>query len=811
MLCSLFHQTNAQLIHNNTGFFIDYGSNNNTGTGFWYTYSNRGNSDSCLSFKQTNDALVFEGSNAFPISQAPFQYVGFLQNRLWGYPSSSYPGYTINMSRPENMAIKVRMKSTGLIQPTNIYLKLQDTLGNITLDGSTYFIINPTSEYVDYYFNFNNSWRDMTKNGAPPMAVVDSSAISGFDFYVELATPTMNITDLKIEIDYIQLGSFVDWQYNSITGRVFNDLNSDCIFNGNDTPVKKSLVSAQPGSFYAYTDEDGFYTLKVDTLITSYLVSSIPSATEAALIQQRCPSTGSQVVSTPKGNVTYCCNNFAQKSIQCAVLKIDITSNRRRRCFTNITHVNYQNAGNINSQPAEVKVIYPQYVKPISSIPAWTRKNGDTLYYNVGVLTAYTNNVITIIDSVVCGIEDIRSLTQCTQAIILPGNTCIPESLNWDNANVVVSGTCVNGVTIFKIVNDGDGDMSDSSFYRVYVNDTLISNHKFELRSQEFFMIEIPTYGKVVRLEADQVAEHPDFNILPRASFEGCVSNQTQLRTAFKGFMMNTPQNVDFVTASSCLPIIDSYDPNDKGVSPSGVTNQNLILAGTKLIYTIRFENTGSDDAYTVEVVDTLDVDLDATTFLAGNSSHPYSIERIVVNGKEVIKFRFKNIYLTPKLIDSIKSQGFITFTISTKPSLADGELINNEASIFFDYNSAIITNMVSQTIGEYVVEDLTQEHLVLRSTVSSIATGVKYRVNTNTISIYPNPTTGNITIKSSSLSSVSTAQLNIYSINGILILSKEIAVPIDTVALQQLTQGIYYYTITDTDGLNERGKIVKQ
>lgn len=629
-------------------------------------------------------------------------------------------------------------------------------------------------------------------------------------FFVELESPVSDLTVLQLEIDYIQLGSYVDWAFNTITGNIFNDNNGDCQFNSTDNPVKHSLVKALPGPYYAYTDENGFYELKVDTLNTSYTVSYTTDS-EATLIEKICPASGMYSVSTPKGKSTYCCHDFAQKIKQCAVLKIDINSDRRRRCFKGFTYVNYQNVGNINSSQAQIKVVYPEFVKPISSTPAWTSKVGDTLYYTVGLVAPYSQQTITIIDSVICGIESIRSLTQCTQAMISPANACLYEDIDWNNSDVIVRGKCDMGIAKFTILNGGSGDMPDSTAFRVYTNDTLISTQKFALRSQEYFQVQLPAYGKVIRLEADQSANHPAFNTIPRVSLEGCVTNQALLQSAYKGIAMNTPLNNDFVSSTSCMQITDSYDPNDKAVFPVGQSERNYISAGTKLNYTIRFENTGSDDAYTVVVVDTLDSDLDASTFLAGSSSHSYSIKREVIDDREIVTFQFTDINLSPKKVDSIKSQGFIKFSISTRPDVANGMLIENEANIFFDYNSAIVTNKVSQTIGEYIEEKPELGSIVSKTPVNNITTGLTSKTNTkDLILLYPNPVSESITIKFPRETIEST--INVYTIDGATVLTQRLgAVKESRIILQQLPQGIYYYSIADSSGLNQHGKIIKQ
>ncbi|MFH0864797.1 MAG: two-component regulator propeller domain-containing protein, partial [Bacteroidota bacterium] len=53
-----------------------------------------------------------------------------------------------------------------------------------------------------------------------------------------------------------------------------------------------------------------------------------------------------------------------------------------------------------------------------------------------------------------------------------------------------------------------------------------------------------------------------------------------------------------------------SYDPNDKSVD-KGTKENGYTLLGEELTYTVRFQNTGTDTAFTVQIRDTIDSDLD--------------------------------------------------------------------------------------------------------------------------------------------------------------------------------------------------------
>lgn len=139
--------------------------------------------------------------------------------------------------------------------------------------------------------------------------------------------------------------------------------------------------------------------------------------------------------------------------------------------------------------------------------------------------------------------------------------------------------------------------------------------------------------------------------------------------------------------------IVGAYDPNDKQASAK------TIALGTKEIdYHIRFQNTGTDTAYKVTVIDTLDVTLPLTKIVINGTSHPYNL-RIKNN---VLAWEFDSILLPDSLADPIGSQGYINFTMSLNPSLAIGDTVDNDAEIYFDYQFPIHTNH-AQTV---VVKD---------------------------------------------------------------------------------------------------------
>jgi uncharacterized repeat protein (TIGR01451 family) len=152
-------------------------------------------------------------------------------------------------------------------------------------------------------------------------------------------------------------------------------------------------------------------------------------------------------------------------------------------------------------------------------------------------------------------------------------------------------------------------------------------------------------------------------------------------------FLDNNNPEFNFITSGS-------YDPNDIMVSPSPLISQNQL----NLQYQIRFQNLGNYQADFVIIRDTLPNELDIESFQYISSSH--TINSINRKGNILI-FRFLNINLKAAKDDSLASQGFVRFFLKRKPNLPLGTIIENAASIFFDFNPPIKTNYALTKIWE--------------------------------------------------------------------------------------------------------------
>lgn len=144
------------------------------------------------------------------------------------------------------------------------------------------------------------------------------------------------------------------------------------------------------------------------------------------------------------------------------------------------------------------------------------------------------------------------------------------------------------------------------------------------------------------------------------------------------------------------IPIIGSYDPNDKAIYPQGICDDGYILNSDTLTYTIRFQNTGTAEAINIFILDTLSALLDINTFKIVASSHTMVTELLPDN---VLKFKFDNIYLPDSGANEMESHGYVIFEILPLPDLDNFSVIDNNAAIYFDFNEPIITNATHNTL----------------------------------------------------------------------------------------------------------------
>lgn len=207
--------------------------------------------------------------------------------------------------------------------------------------------------------------------------------------------------------------------------------------------------------------------------------------------------------------------------------------------------------------------------------------------------------------------------------------------------------------------------------------------------------------------------------------------------------------------------IVGSYDPNDKTESHGGKIVHSTFGPNDYLTYTIQFENTGTYQAENVRINDVLDVKLDETSIKMVNASHNYLLTRVNNN----LNWNFNGIDLAPS------GKGEVTFQVKPKPGYAIGDIIPNTASIYFDFNPAIVTNTF---------------------TTEFVSTMSVSEFKNSTFMAYPNPTNGTVTISSKDTASLISTVI-VTDILGKTIQTKTINNTTAIVDLSDLSSGIYF------------------
>ncbi len=236
--------------------------------------------------------------------------------------------------------------------------------------------------------------------------------------------------------------------------------------------------------------------------------------------------------------------------------------------------------------------------------------------------------------------------------------------------------------------------------------------------------------------------------------------------------------------------VTGSYDPNDITVNYQRLSPAQ-VAAGQPLDYTIRFQNMGTDTAFTVVIKDTLNfrkLNLGSLMLVAQSHNCLWSL-----SGQGELTVRFLNIRLPHRGIDVIRSQGFVRFRVLPKPSLAVGDIIPNRASVVFDYNAPVRTNTATTAV-------------LLPTAVAAARPGLAWEV-------YPNPATAAVYI-AAELPTGGPVSLLLLDALGRPVRRQHLLAPAgplrETLAVQGLAPGVYVLQVALPDGTVSKRVVVE-
>ena len=498
----------------------------------------------------------------------------------------------------------------------------------------------------------------------------------------------------------------------NLEGYVRLDDNDNCVADTSEAGLANWVVFASNGpDFYTTTNAQGYFSL------------GLPAGTQQVFVVPPsdlwsvCPN--GVTVTVPDSGLTTLSQHFAAAPVvDCPVMRVSVSAPILRRCFPNNYFVNYCNDGTTTADSVVVVITLPDEMDFNSaSIPFTLDSN--TLVFQIGAVEALECSSFVFNVTPDCDETEIGQ-TLCVSASIYPDTLCNPPA-NWSGATLAGTANCLGDSVQFVLTNTGFGP-SAAGLDFVVVDDHVIMMQEPlpSLSPQDQYTTTVPASGTTLRFLAEQEPNHP-LSEPVSVGVEGC-NGPVQ-----PGVFLEFP-NTDGrpATARDCHELVGSWDPNDKSAAPRGVGDAHYILPGTPLDYLIRFQNTGTDTAFTVVVRDTLDTWLDPRSVQVGAASHPFDYN-ITENG--LLTFVFDQIALPDSNVNEAASHGFVQFRVEQKAGVPLGSVLQNRAGIYFDFNPPVITNTVWHTVDTGFLD-----------IVSRVATPGAAE---NNLRIFPNPARG--------------------------------------------------------------------
>jgi Ig-like domain CHU_C associated/Secretion system C-terminal sorting domain len=221
----------------------------------------------------------------------------------------------------------------------------------------------------------------------------------------------------------------------------------------------------------------------------------------------------------------------------------------------------------------------------------------------------------------------------------------------------------------------------------------------------------------------------------------------------------------------------NSYDPNDKTLLNAQNDMGGVLNDGADLNYQIRFQNTGTDTAYTVVVRDSIDASrLDLQSLKITAASHNVALRW---ENPNIAVFEFLNINLVDSVHNEADSHGFIQYSIAPLANTPMFGTTDNTANIFFDFNDPVRTNTVHTTFVPFLATDMPAAFAP-------------------SIVLQPNPTADVLTIKTDIASAYT---LTLQDALGRILQTQSIAQASTELNVQHLPQGTYFIQIKTTEG----------
>ena len=666
----------------------------------------------------------------------------------------------INVQNPNNSS-QANFTSIVQLQNCETYLYSFNSINCTSVSASL-------ADNVPYVFidSLGNEYTEWMLNGSATSSQLPSGIYSVFIAQWWLDMNGLIVGVLTPQTIQMSTGSFYTFQSilncapgvdnNCLTGTVFCDQNQNGIFDAGDIGINDAPLILTSGNQGQSTDSDAFGVYSFNYLNAQNGVSIISldpqwlsqygftANNSVVTIQDVNCGLGGQVVNFPIscdssqmtneciGGWLFCDENnngfLDQNEVGFANAPVHITgANSTITVFTNSNGNFFYSGNQLGNGVAVVEVEQ-----------LWLTQNGYFSNSNL-VFTVQTdcNNTQPVYFPIIC--DSLQ--TPCADL--------------WTNVSPWI-GYYQNQVNYVKLKWGNNGSAAAQSY-------TLTLNYPAGVTpvTTSFSNSNYTIAGNSISWTVSTSSSYFDFTDVIYFNVPGGLSNGTAHNYSSTIVTNGNNQDCHLNNNSDTLTMVlgNSYDPNDKMVNKQEIISPDV---DDELTYRIRFQNTGTAPAQDIYIMDTLDVNLDWSSFELLDASHYI---QVIDLGGGIMKFNFPNIWLVDSTVSYDESQGSLTYRIKENVGNPISSTIKNTAYIYFDWNPAIITNTTYNINSVLSLDEMT----------------------TSNVKVYPNPFNNELMFDADKL--ITDAELT--DLNGKTLISNHGA-SIQSIRTDILSSGVY-------------------